>query len=163
MEPNISKELINELHRLTGAGMMRCKTSLVALIDALKKIPNKTDAGYEIKIDFEEYPLRKMPQERTVMLFKFTGICSDDNLNDDRIVFRKDCTNFSHEVYSNELPESLILAWNEYEKENSKVLSERHEDLLESLKIRMYSEFDEFLKKELDKKFVHTEYFTVTF
>jgi translation elongation factor EF-Ts len=58
MEPNISKELINELHRLTGAGMMRCKTSLVALVEALKKLPNKTDTGYEIIINFEEYPLR---------------------------------------------------------------------------------------------------------
>jgi len=41
------------LHQLTGAGMMRCKESLSALVEALKaniNRPRKTDVGYKIKI-----------------------------------------------------------------------------------------------------------------
>lgn len=56
--PKPSFEMINELRQLTGAGIMTCKTSLLKLIEALKRKPNKMDVGYEIEINWKEYPLR---------------------------------------------------------------------------------------------------------
>lgn len=53
-----SFEMVNELRQLTGAGLMTCKTSLLKLVEALKQKPNKMDASYEIKIDWEEHSLR---------------------------------------------------------------------------------------------------------
>jgi len=55
-EPSL--EMINELRQLTGAGLMVCKTSLLKLIEALKKKPNTMDVGYEIEISWKEHFLR---------------------------------------------------------------------------------------------------------
>jgi len=159
----ISKDMINELHQLTGAGIMQCKESLSALVEALKANINrkrrKTDVGYKIKIDFEEYSLREIPQERTVALIKFIGICSDD----EEPKQKQDCTKFSYEVNMEELPKSLIKAYSAYEKEKSKIFFERNDEVLTELEGQMFKEFDDFLKKKFNKKFVHTDYFTTSF
>jgi len=163
MEPNISEDMINELHQLTGAGMMRCKESLSALVEALKaniNRPRKTDVGYKIKIDFEEYPLRKPPITQAAPSFiRFIGVCGDEL----QPSCKRECTYFSCDYEFGELPETLNKVYNAYQKENFKTFSERNDDVLTELTRQMFKEFDDFLKKEFGKKFVHTEYFTTTF
>jgi hypothetical protein len=52
------EDIVFELNRLTGCGLMTCKMSLLTLIDALKRKPVKMDSGYDLECTWKEKSMR---------------------------------------------------------------------------------------------------------